>query len=129
MITANKPHPLSYRPDLPLPTVYQMYASGETDRHGRAIYHPSRSLTSWADKLVREHEHGRTVSAPRVHPRSYRPDLPTRGYSCAQLMRATAAEREQWEARPLTYAPASNWPRGACICDKCNGRACKGDDT
>jgi hypothetical protein len=125
MITASKPHPRSYRPDLPLGL--QMYATGERDTHGRAIYQPTASLISWADKLVREHEHARPAPAPRVHPRSYRPDLPTRGFSCAQLMRATPAERAQWEARPLTYAPASQWPY-VKPCEKCHGKACRGRD-
>ena len=142
VLSGGKPHPRSYRPDLPM--VPQLREEQLTDRNFTA--HPTSSLTAWADSVVKaeakrhpladdvahvayvpEHaEHLREIpkSTSKPHPRSYRPDLPTGGFSCASLMRATADDKEYWSEHALAYdAQGLAYYGYVKPCDKCGGRA------
>ena len=85
-------HPKSYRPDLPM--------------------RGSVGLTQWADSMVKKdlaRTYGKSarytpvIRARSPHPESYRPDLPLGGFTDAELMRPTAADKKYWAAHPLTY--------------------------
>ena len=98
-----KPHPQSYRPDLPLrgiglgeskPTCKWPLTAAEK-RQG--IPKPTRGKPA-------------AISPNKPHPDSYRPDMPLRsslrchGERTSYAWSLTAAERKQLAARPLTYS-------------------------
>ena len=127
-----KPHPRSYRPDLPMCAQVRTERLLSVDGRPQLTEHATRSLEAWADSMVQEQarrDGHQPAPAPiyRKGPRldSYRPDLPTFGYSCKQLQQVTAADREYWQAHPLAYDPTStrpSWPEGS-LCPKCGAYA------
>lgn len=93
---SNRPHPLSYRPDLPL-------AMSERANNEPRV----RKSTKIRTKI--------RTNAP--HPDSYRPDIPLDGFTDAQLVKPTKEDKAIWIARPLVMIPAVYVP-----CEPCKGK-------
>jgi hypothetical protein len=108
ILDGGRPHPQSYRPDLPLsqtPQTRPVY-----DREGHLVgANATSSLAAWADDIVRQLS--RSKPAPsKAKVQGYRPDLPTFGFTCAQLQKVTPADTVYWLEHPLTYDEASTGP-------------------
>ena len=100
-------HKQSYRPDLPLSSTPQVRVDDQRHAHATA------SLTAWADRVMREHDEKLYGKAPTSRclygkgPRadSYRPELPTFGFTDGELLRVSPDDRKRWAARPVVIIP------------------------
>lgn len=105
ILSGGKPHPKSYRPDLP--TCPQIRVDS-----GRGA-HATPSLIAWADSIVRKASNAIVAPAPKsdisankAHAKSYRPDLPLRGCDGgASVATLTKADRAYYAARPIELRP------------------------
>jgi hypothetical protein len=99
-----KPHPKSYRPDIPL----SQYGLSDKRRAGLfcRLAATDKKQRAPAPKLYR---------ANSPHPASYRPDLPLGCYSYAQLVKPTKQDRVAWAARPLTIIPSAYAACAVCV--------------
>jgi hypothetical protein len=99
-----KPHPKSYRPDIPL----GQYGLSDQRRAGLfcRLAATDKKQRAPAPKLYR---------ANSPHPASYRPDCPLGSYRYAQLVKPTKQDRAAWAVRPLTIVPSAYAACAVCV--------------
>ena len=123
VLSGGKPHPRSYRPDLPFAR-----QTREVWSNGGKTAEATASLLAYVDRIVKEEAQKLAVGVEpatacvkdhlseipagnKPHPRSYRPDLPMHGFTVAQLVgKPTKDDKAEWNARPLKYDPTSTGP-------------------
>jgi len=110
------PHPKSYRPDLPM--------HGQTNRQAETRRYPWPPMPNARAGSSPTKNCWKVRWGMTPHPDGYRPDLPTYGYTDAQLMKPTKEDRAIWAARPEIITPNAFEPcdldgKGKCrVCGR-----------